>query len=1022
MPTALMEDNYLANMPNNSIYTEYFTHTKQYVATYGSKTVVLMQVGAFFEVYGVKDAKTQDILYSDIVGFAEICQLNISEKTQQFASGQIVMAGFRDFTIEKYLTRLTDMGYTVPVFVQEKNGKEITRSLDKVYSPGTYINCDTDSSPKISNNILCVWIETFKPMRHMVSSGVKSRDTIVYGVSVVNIFTGESSIFQHETPYFLNVSTFDELERYISVFTPSEAIIITPFDKPEIQSILQFSGLQTQTIHFVDTRDKADKVVANCCSQKYIRELLSTFFGTESYDVCVEFGTNIVATQSLCYLLHFIQEHNSKLVQKIMVPTFNNTSSRMVLANHTLAQLNIIGDMNDAPSENKRLSSILAFLNRCCSPMGRRKFQNQLTNPTFDVEWLETEYAMIRTLLSGDYTVIGEVRKQLSHIRDIDKLCRQLVLRKIYPSSMYHLYISIKSVSQINEIFLDKADVSHYLCTGVVDGGYDYIKRMTTLLAEYLEKMFVMDVCKTTSSLTTFNENILHRGVSSDLDAAVDIYEESQRNFNLIHRFLNTIIQERDNTPDVEYVKVHETEKSGLSLQITVKRSQIIKSMAESPSTRKKAYEIIPGSFITLNEIRFVKSSANNYAIEFSLLADVCRTMLTSKQLVNQLIASTYLEVLSELETTQFGALETSSRYVANIDVLQSKVYTAREYNYCEPVIDKHAPKSYVAANGLRHCLIEHLQQNELYVVNDLSLGKEDDANGVLLYGTNAVGKTSLIRAIGVAVVMAQAGMFVPCTSFRYSPYTAIFSRILGNDNIFKGLSTFAVEMSELRVILKMADENSLILGDELCSGTETESALSIFVAGLIELHKKRSSFIFATHFHEIIQYDEVQHLRQLALKHMSVSYSRELDCLVYDRKLKDGSGPRIYGLEVCKSLYMEEAFLDLAYSIRNKYYPDTKGVLSHKPCVYNAKKLRGLCEMCGINISEETHHINEQHLADQNGFIGSFHKNHKANLLSVCEKCHTSIHTSSNTSPDAAPAKIVRKKTTKGYKLSPPP
>ena len=112
--------------------------------------------------------------------------------------------------------------------------------------------------------------------------------------------------------------------------------------------------------------------------------------------------------------------------------------------------------------------------------------------------------------------------------------------------------------------------------------------------------------------------------------------------------------------------------------------------------------------------------------------------------------------------------------------------------------------------------------------------------NGILLYGTNAVGKTSFIKAIGISIIMAQAGLYVPALEFTYYPYKTLFTRILGNDNIFKGLSTFAVEMTELRTILQMADENSLILGDELCSGTESDSALSIFVAGLEILHKKK--------------------------------------------------------------------------------------------------------------------------------------------------------------------------------------
>lgn len=207
-----------------------------------------------------------------------------------------------------------------------------------------------------------------------------------------------------------------------------------------------------------------------------------------------------------------------------------------------------------------------------------------------------------------------------------------------------------------------------------------------------------------------------------------------------------------------------------------------------------------------------------------------------------------------------------------------------------------------------------------------------------------------------------------------------------------------------------MADSNSLILGDELCSGTETESALSIFVAGLMNLHEKQSSFIFATHFHEIINYDEIKSLERISLNHMSVIYDREKDCLVYDRKIKDGAGTKTYGLEVCKSLYLNEDFLEQAYSIRNKYFPETRGELSQKTTIYNPNKIRGICELCKTEIAAETHHIVEQQTADNEGFIGHFHKNHKANLMAVCGNCHDKIH------HDNSVEIKQRKKTTKGY------
>lgn len=348
---------------------------------------------------------------------------------------------------------------------------------------------------------------------------------------------------------------------------------------------------------------------------------------------------------------------------------------------------------------------------------------------------------------------------------------------------------------------------------------------------------------------------------------------------------------------------------------------------------------------------------------------------------------------MGEIERMYLITLEEIAKFVGKIDVIICKAYLAKKYHYCRPEILFSAKKACVNAMELRHVLIENLLQNEIYVPNNISLGI-GEVDGILLYGTNAVGKTSFIRALGIAIIMAQSGMYVPCSKFEYKPYQAMYSRILSNDNLFKGLSTFAVEMSELRVILKQADENSFILGDELCSGTEMESALSIFMAALEHLHDKQTSFIFATHFHEIADYEEIHSLHKIRLKHLEVWYDREKDCLVYDRKIKEGSGERNYGLEVCKSLYLPDIFMERAYQLRRKYNIENDGSLSHTTSHYNAKKIKGFCEKCHIRIGEEIHHLQEQQMADENGFIeGYFHKNHPGNLMTVCKKCHDEFH-----------------------------
>jgi len=221
-----------------------------------------------------------------------------------------------------------------------------------------------------------------------------------------------------------------------------------------------------------------------------------------------------------------------------------------------------------------------------------------------------------------------------------------------------------------------------------------------------------------------------------------------------------------------------------------------------------------------------------------------------------------------------------------------------------------------------------------------------------------------------------------------------------------------------------MADSYSLVLGDELCSGTEIESALSIFMAGIMRLYTRKASFLFATHFHEILKFQELHDLPRIAVKHMSVVYDPHHDCLVYDRLLKPGPGNGTYGIEVAKSMHMETDFIEQAYQIRHKYFnKETIDVLERDTSRYNAQKITGLCEKCHSFVGEEVHHLQYQQHADKQGFIGHVHKNHAANLMTLCKTCHDQWHhehdvAKKTANPTPSAVKMVRKKTTQGYKV----
>jgi 5-methylcytosine-specific restriction endonuclease McrA len=157
------------------------------------------------------------------------------------------------------------------------------------------------------------------------------------------------------------------------------------------------------------------------------------------------------------------------------------------------------------------------------------------------------------------------------------------------------------------------------------------------------------------------------------------------------------------------------------------------------------------------------------------------------------------------------------------------------------------------------------------------------------------------------------------------------------------------------------------------------------------------------------------------------VIYDKEKDCLVYDRKLKDGPGNCMYGLEVCKSLSLPCDFMENAYNIRTKYNKESGSILSLKESHFNSKKLMGLCEQCGKNMGTEVHHLQHQSEADEEGFINKngykIHKNNAANLITLCETCHHDFHSSQNSSQNRLTKVKVKKqhkkvKTTIGIQI----
>ena len=897
------------------------------------------------------------------------------------------MAGFKDIMIEKYLRKIQDAGFTAVLYTQDQAAKNTTRSCAGIFSPGTYFSND---ATKLTNNITCIWIDMIEN-----TIFVKGKYVLV-GIANIDIHTGKTSIFQFKEIYFNNPTTYDELERFISIYNPSETIIISNLPIKEIDDIINFTNIKSISIHKIATNIEKTchffKQAKNCEKQIYQKEILKKFYKITDFEIFMQnFYENHLASQAFCFLLDFVYQHNPYLVHRIAEPIFENCSDRLILANHSLKQLNLIDDDH----YNGKYSSVVKMLNVCLTPMGKRKFTHQFLNPTTNINNIQREYDITEHFLNTYDTYHNYLSINLSNIKDLSKWNRQIFIKKLSPKSLCQMYSNILLIKEIYEkVIQDEIIKAYFIC---VLPEFLNIKEYCISILDFISKNIDLILAKEIDVIQNFEVNFINKGVDIVLDDKTELLKDSEGKLEAIRGCLNSRIVDKGKTTD--FVKIYETEKNNFTLICTSRRCKLLENSL--PACKEEIilkYDAKEFNYIvSKNQYEYKVQTGSNNSIVDDEIKQICKNISNVKTSLKDIITKVFNQLVEKFENYQ-TQLESIIEFITCLDVVFAKQCIAKKYNYCKPIIVE-ADKSFIRAKKIRHCLIEHLQTNELYVSNDIVIG--DSIDGILLYGTNAVGKTSLIRAIGISLIMAQSGLYVPCSEFIYKPYNSIFTRILGNDNIFKGLSTFAVEMSELRTILRLADKNSLILGDELCSGTESNSAISIFVAGIQKLAELKSSFLFATHLHEIVNFEEIVTLSKVVLKHMEVIYDKERDILIYDRKLKDGPGNSMYGLEVCKSLSLPENFLNKANEIRRKYYPEQDSILSLKTSHFNSKKLVGLCEKCGKNMGTEIHHLHHQKEANENGIINNgesiFHKNIAANLLTLCENCHRLIHNSND-------------------------
>ena len=970
-----------------------------------SKISLFYQVGDFYELYGIEYENGER--EGNIWEFGRDLGLSIVLKNTVVkgnSKNKLYFGGVQIVSLDKYLSMaVNDYGWTIVIYSQAKDditGK-LSRKFDTIISPGT--NTLTTSE---SNNLVVIYLEDVPSLIH------KNTTTLYAGVSYIDTVSGESGIIQYPFKEHMNRSIiFDELIKIITIKNPNDIIIYgdkLPYTEKELIDKLH--------IRYYNYKIHLNKTTKDITKRAYQENLFSQIYKLPNSRVMTSLNIDnfYYCGIVLTIMVEYVMKRNKSLLEKIKPPRLmTNTSSNLILANNSLEQLNIVNNIKKNYYFQKK-NSLLEILDNTKTLIGKRLFRSRLMNPITDIGELNARYNTIDNYNYMDTDFKNIVGRNIKDVVDIQNVLCKLRRGTFKYVDILPLYNSLSIILNLLNL-ISKTKLKSIIPKDLVKSKFESIEALQKLL----DTTFNLDYLSNTQIYNfEIDKSIFNFNVNQKLDS-LQIFIDTDR--NLIDELIKFLTEMVDRDFYYKQKKLREKMSNGNSKGKEISKTQdthlinkgknalydhYIFTTPSRVDTIKKTlnkpgFKMSMGQYnLSNDDFRFQLISKGKMRIDLDCIHSSSNNLIKNIDELRKLSKTYFIEAIGGIFEKYASVLEDVIDFIGELDFIQSCSNTALEFGYVRPTINDSGVDSggggenpsYLKVKGIRHPIIEQLNQNIPYVSNDVELGTHNK-NGILLFGVNAVGKSSLMKSIGCNIIMAQAGMFVPSSEFIYKPFKYLFTRICGNDNIFAGMSTFEVEMEEFKIIMNYADSNSIILGDEICSGTETLDATAIVASGINILSKRKANFLFATHLHYLAKSSYISKLDNICCKHMSVIFDKSNNKLLYERKLQDGSGPSSYGIEVCKSMNMDDEFMEMSQQIRDELDTNSQMILGKKS-KYNKDKIIGKCEVCG-QLAVDTHHIKYQCSADENGMIDHWHKDNKFNLVGLCKECHQSVHSS---------------------------
>ena len=910
---------------------EYYEFQSSIEKKYGQNSIIMMMVGSFYEIYEYQDVGKARTM-SSLLNIA----LTKKDKKKEVSKTNPYMCGFPSYCLHKYVDLLVrHHDYTVGI-VDQENEETSTRklkhrSLSKIYSPSIpyeYEFDDDQSSSVVETDSECK--ERVCMIFHVEKqkrNHLSKDERYFLSYVIANLSFGQL-LFQEEE-FRTESEMYEKLNQLFVQESVCERICLTSQYTISLDLVDQIKTHIVESLNSKYTNLSYQQKVLSKIFPQYHEHVIIQEMNLERFPMIV---------QQLTYLIDFIYDHCPLVLSKLQLPKSIFSNSYVHYNIRTYYELNVINSKRIDKRVDKSEKSLLDILDKTSTRMGSRYLRHLLFMPTYDTKILEERYQKIEFYL-GNPDILSHYRQTFAKLCDVERKFRMMQLNRLSPYDMKQVVESIEILLQGNVL-----------------------------------------PCHLTKELELFTKKC-HALWNID-------FMEHTRNIRKVevgfHRSFDDSIQQLVNNISIHEDMLHQFIRKSNG-QCQIKNSQTSHDI--HIVTTKRKWNMIKHLF---DDVRIVEMKSSTCYVHSNDLDTACHEIAITKQQLSSEQASQFLKETQELVDQYEHIFKNVISFLQYEDVMTTFAHVSLKYHYTRPKIQVNQSSKYgIDCKGIRHAIIERIQENEAFVENDVELCNE--TYGILVYGLNSAGKSTLLKSVGLCVILAQIGMFVPSNHFIYSPFVNIFSKIYVLDDIYKGQSTFLYELSELKHILNQCDDRSLILCDELTSGTETYSATGLLASTLLHCVSKKSRVMFTTHLHTLASIPEIVDNQQISIQHFSVSVNDGQ--VIYNRILRDGMGDSLYGIEIADAVGFPTTFIKMAFDVRNKVAGKRTELVSNRRSRYNQRVIVDCCSRCGSTKDLHTHHIKPQQLSDKNGYIGSIHKNRAFNLEILCRLCHIREH-----------------------------